>query len=138
MGTILINNVRGNKVTETIEFILEDCCSCGISFFIPQHLKKRLLSTHERFYCPNGHGMSYTAKTDEQLKIEQLERDLERKKSDILDVETQLLDTISEKNKLSRQLKRVHKGVCPCCNRTFKQLSLHMQNKHPTYEPNKQ
>ena len=28
---------------------------------------------------------------------------------------------------------RVAHGVCPCCNRTFKQLARHMKTKHPDY-----
>lgn len=32
---------------------------------------------------------------------------------------------------LSRKMKRVGNGVCPCCNRTFANLARHMKTKHP-------
>lgn len=28
---------------------------------------------------------------------------------------------------------RAANGVCPCCNRTFKQLAAHMSSQHPKY-----
>lgn len=28
---------------------------------------------------------------------------------------------------------RVGRGVCPCCNRTFENLSRHMTSQHPTF-----
>ena len=34
---------------------------------------------------------------------------------------------------LTRVKRRVAAGVCPCCNRTFKQLARHMSAKHPAY-----
>jgi Asp-tRNA(Asn)/Glu-tRNA(Gln) amidotransferase A subunit family amidase len=37
------------------------------------------------------------------------------------------------KNDRDRIRDRVGAGVCPCCNRTFKQLARHMQAKHPDY-----
>ena len=34
------------------------------------------------------------------------------------------------KDKLARKLKRVGRGVCPECNRTFQNLASHMACKH--------
>jgi chemotaxis response regulator CheB len=34
---------------------------------------------------------------------------------------------------LTKTKKRVANGVCPCCNRTFKQLARHMKAKHPEF-----
>ena len=36
-------------------------------------------------------------------------------------------------NKIEKQLKRIHKGVCPCCNRSFTNLKRHMETKHPEH-----
>jgi len=36
---------------------------------------------------------------------------------------------------LSLVKRRVKHGVCPCCNRTFKQLAQHMATKHPGFSP---
>ncbi len=43
MTQVLINKVRGNEVTETINFVMEECCSCGIPFFFPKYYKDQLL-----------------------------------------------------------------------------------------------
>ncbi len=64
-------------------------------------------------------------------EIEALEKEVEWQKKHNETVTEELLGTISEKNKLSRQLKRVNKGVCPCCNRTFVNLANHMKTTHP-------
>lgn len=38
----------------------------------------------------------------------------------------------AEKAAKARLKNRVSNGVCPCCNRTFKDLARHMKSKHPT------
>ena len=41
-------------------------------------------------------------------------------------------DEIAAKGKqLTRLQKRIHAGVCPCCNRTFTNVARHMKTKHP-------
>lgn len=37
------------------------------------------------------------------------------------------------KGQVTKVKNRVSKGVCPCCNRYFKNLHRHMENKHPDY-----
>jgi hypothetical protein len=39
------------------------------------------------------------------------------------------------KGHATRITKRAKAGVCPCCNRTFKQLAAHMASQHPTFTP---
>ena len=38
----------------------------------------------------------------------------------------------AERDRAQRKLKRVAKGVCPECNRTFADLAQHMKCKHGT------
>ena len=40
----------------------------------------------------------------------------------------------AEKGAKTKLKKRVAAGVCPCCNRAFKQLAAHMKNMHPKYK----
>jgi hypothetical protein len=35
---------------------------------------------------------------------------------------------------MTRIKKRVAAGVCPCCNRSFKDLARHMAGQHPDYK----
>jgi len=37
------------------------------------------------------------------------------------------------KGQLTKTKRRVANGVCPCCNRTFADLSAHMHGQHPEY-----
>jgi len=39
----------------------------------------------------------------------------------------------AEKAAKTRIKNRIGNGVCPCCNRTFKDLASHMKCKHPEY-----
>jgi hypothetical protein len=38
---------------------------------------------------------------------------------------------LKAERKTKRIEKRIHAGVCPCCNRTFQNLARHMNTKHP-------
>lgn len=124
--------MRGNTTTEAINFTLETCCACAIPFFMPTYHYKRLLANKgETFYCPNGHPMSYTGLTEAQKLKQELDKLKEEKNKENEELQNRWLDVLGEKNKLEKQLKRVHRGVCPCCNRTFSDLSNHMKVKHP-------
>ena len=37
------------------------------------------------------------------------------------------------KGVVTKTKRRIGKGVCPCCNRTFQDLQRHMAGKHPEY-----
>lgn len=42
---------------------------------------------------------------------------------------------LAAERELKKIQTRVKGGVCPCCNRSFVQLTRHMKTKHPDYEP---
>lgn len=123
---------RGNTTKEVIDFTLENCCACGIPFFMPTYHYKRLLANKgESFYCPNGHSMSYTGKTEAQKLKEQLDQLKKEKELSETEMQDKWLDALSEKQKLEKKLKRLHNGVCPCCNRSFGNLQQHIKKQHP-------
>lgn len=136
LTTMIADVKRGNTTTETISFTLETCCNCGIPFFMPSYHQKVLLANKgQSFYCPNGHSMSYTGKTDAEKLKEQLAQEQSERAKREEELQNKWLDEMSRANKLEKQLKRVHKGVCPCCNRTFENLKRHMETKHPELAP---
>lgn len=55
-----------NTLTRTFEVEFERirCISCDISFYASKYWCKQRRITHNSFYCPNGHGMSF-GKTEE-------------------------------------------------------------------------
>lgn len=110
--------------TQELETIT--CCSCGVEFGVPCYLKKKLLETHKRFYCPNGHEQAFLGETE----AERLKKELEKQKE-----RTRWAEEENKKvtKKLKRTEKRISCGVCPCCNRSFVNLQRHMKTKHKDY-----
>ena len=129
-----------STITFRSELITEDCCNCGMLFAMTNDFRQRRLDDRETFYCPSGHGQSYTGKTEAQRLKDQLAQ--QKRKTEYM--EAQRDKARGEKRTVKRQLsaqkgivtkmkKRSVHGVCPCCSRTFKQLQRHIANKHPEF-----
>jgi len=123
--------------TETLTVVT---CTCGINYAIPQTLETQLLDHRasdpgptKSVYCPLGHSWHYTGKSEATVQRERAEAAERRAKAsrDLLAHEER--SHAATRGHLTRTKKRVAHGVCPCCNRTFQQLSRHMANKHPEY-----
>lgn len=130
--------------TYTGTLVIEDCCTCHITFGITRAMYNWLQSrTDENFYCPNGHPQHYTGKSDEQIaKDEKLRAD--RAENQLRYTREQLAASRdvakaadyrarAYKGQITKARRRVGNGVCPCCQRTFPQLASHMADKHPDY-----
>jgi hypothetical protein len=127
----LLTVERGAEAKEVIDFVLEECCNCGTPFMIPKRLQKQLINNQNTFYCPSGHPQSYCGKTEAQKlkeKLDLLQQESQQNEQKWMD---KYLDEVSVKQKLEKQLKRVHNGVCPCCNRSFQNLKRHIDTMHP-------
>lgn len=121
---------RNLTFTKTITMITEVCCNCGILFGVPSDFQDQLRKTKNLFYCPNGHGQSYT-KSKAEILQEKLDKEISDSQRKYTEISALLNSAVGEKNKLQKELKRVHNGVCPCCNRSFVNLQRHMKTKHP-------
>lgn len=117
----------------TINLVEETCVACGTHYAVDSHLHSQFKSYGSTFYCPNGHGQSYT-----ETEVMRLKRE-----NDNLQKRTQWAETAAEnarrektalKGQLTKTRNRIANGVCPCCHRTFKQLEAHMSNKHPDFK----
>lgn len=116
-------------------YAILDCPSCGVLFGITEELQTRRQKDGKSFYCPNGHSMSYSDTLEKQFRREQektarLTSNLDQVRADRDAVERSRRAT---KGQLTKIRRRVANGVCPCCNRTFDDLTAHMQTKHPDY-----
>lgn len=120
--------MRGNvlRLQHVIEIFTEECCSCGVLFGMTQEFKKERLQDHRNFYCPNGHHQHYTAETDAE-KNARLLREEQARHQRTLQRENEIRIA---KEKAERKLRRVDRGVCPECKRTFPNLARHMACKH--------
>lgn len=111
-------------VTETVITCVNT--DCGISFAVPSWWAKGKRETHAYFYCPNGHSQHFTGETAEEK--------LRRENARLIQRQAMLLD---EKAAAERKAKRLERraagGTCPCCKRTFANMSRHMKHKHPEF-----
>lgn len=123
-------------MNQTIFMTLEkiECAACGILFGISSDFKERRRSDHSGFYCPAGHSNVYKQENEEERlrKIIQIERAAaDQIKATLSDTRKSLN---AQKAQTTRIKNRIANGVCPCCNRSFKNILSHMNTKHPEYK----
>lgn len=127
-------------ITKVLRFEQENCCSCGITFFVPESLQQEALTRKRSFWCPNGHSQSYTTSEADRLRKElaaarQREETVKAQRDEanrLASLQTDLRR--SAEGSLKRFKKRVAAGVCPCCHRTVSQMARHMKTKHPEFK----
>lgn len=128
--------MRGSTTYEHVNFVLEECCTCGVPFFIPYELQRNLIQKKDsaHFYCPNGHKLNYTGPTEAQ----RLRKELEDHKRSCEATKTRLREEIAKREKLETILGRVDrqpitrpsKQPCPHCGKHYRYVKLHIKNKH--------
>jgi len=109
----------------------ETCITCGIVFCMEKHYQQNLLSSRDKgqalpFYCPSGHRMYYTGKSDKE-KLQEAQAELSRVRQQWSEAED------AHEAEVARMRKRSSAGTCPCCNRTFSNMAQHMRHMHPGY-----
>jgi hypothetical protein len=94
------------------------------------------------FFCPYGHPQHFP-QGENEATILRRERDLARQqiaeREDKIKMLDRLLhqergDAMALRKAATKAKKRTAAGTCPCCHRTFRQMALHMANKHPEFE----
>ena len=105
------------------------CWKCGIVFGMPDHFQNKRREDGGTFYCPNGHAATYG-----ETEAEKLRRERDRLKQQMAQKEDEARERLEaeqkERKKVERKLRRVQKGVCPHCTRSFMNLQQHMATKH--------
>lgn len=120
---------EGNQATDTMFFEMV-VCHCGIPFMIPSRMRRALRESKESFYCPSGHGMSYSKSTIE-IEKEKFEKERSELQATIDNQGNRIVEEMVKRQKVEKDLKRLHKGVCTCCNRSFSNLERHIRTQHP-------
>lgn len=125
-----------------------DCPSCHVTYAIPQtfyeaareHNSAANPNNYWAVCCPFGHSWHYTGLNQEQRLKQNLKWEREhaarmaaQRDQARADAHAQKSAKTRFKNQRDRERKRAAAGVCPCCNRTFKQLARHMENQHPHF-----
>jgi len=126
------------RLYTSTEFAQIECCNCHVIFAMTDEMDQHYHTTKKLFYCPNGHGQHYTG-VDREQQLKDRIKGMEARNSALRD---QLDATERSKSALKgvvtrkkNELESVKSGKCPCCNKYFKVLHKHMENRHPTYDP---
>ncbi len=112
--------------------VAETCWSCGMTWAMPWGWARKQSEKGNSFYCPRGCNLTYGESEIEKVQ-QQLASQIESTRFANRRLESEQNSHRATKGHLTRQKKRAAAGVCPCCNRTFNQLSRHMKSKHPNY-----
>jgi uncharacterized protein with PIN domain len=119
------------------------CITCKCEIYLPDELYNAAKRGRGSvaFYCGFGHAQVF-AEGETDLEIMTRERNRLRQRlaerDDAILHQRNLREATERKllatrGVITRIKKRVGHGVCPCCNRTFGDLSRHMKTNHPTY-----
>lgn len=122
-------------------FATIECCLCHTGFAVEQGLYTARKNDRRSFWCPNGHEQHFTGRTAEQEEIARLKRERDAAQAEALrqknarewaESRAKGANIAAGKAKAAqrRLVHRVECGVCPHCQRTFKQLAAHMKAKH--------
>lgn len=130
--------------------VWEVCCNekCGVSFGMEEQYREQKKKDHTLFYCPNGHGQHYTAKTAVEAERDRLAKQLasterclqfarEAEATYRSRTKVQERQISARKGIITRMKRRLVAGRCVCCSRQFKDLETHMHSQHPDFNPEK-
>jgi hypothetical protein len=66
------------------------CGTCGILFGITKSWENGLRSSHQDFYCPNGHKVKYSDPTAREKELQALKDELKTTKEELMRVQKKL------------------------------------------------
>lgn len=122
------------------------CYKCRSDMWIPQALHEAAMAGRGtiEFYCAYGHGQVYAVG---ETEADKLRRERDRLAQQIAQRDDEIAHQLklreaaersvsAMRGQVTRIKNRVGNGVCPCCNRSFSDLTRHMHTKHPEYAIN--
>lgn len=104
-----------------------DCGCCGGTYAINERYRAKQAEEGGSWHCPYCQvSWGYAGGENARLR-----KEVAAEKARHQETLSRLNQAEAEKARVERKLKRVGRGVCPCCNRTFPNLARHMATKHP-------
>lgn len=119
--------------TESVTLTTIDCGECGGTYAINERYRRQRAETGGLWNCPYckvGWGYCESALNKSKKELERTIKDLEQTQFQLRASKCELLNEQANREKVEKKLTRVKKGMCPCCNRFFTNLSRHMATKH--------
>lgn len=130
MGAVLIGKQRGDTFAGYNDLEVT-VCTCGVLFAMPKKLLDERRYDGANFYCPHGHSLSFDG--DQKRLKRQLENERDRAARLSANLDQSEASRRAYKGQATKLKKRASAGVCPCCQRSFKELKRHMETKHPDF-----
>jgi hypothetical protein len=119
---------------EGMEMKVLDCGNCGVKHAIPAVMYDNCVEEGGYWHCPNGHSRGFKegkrAREAVQRERDRLKQENARLEEEAQKAERARLRAVGD---LKRHKIRASNGTCPCCNRTFANMTKHMKTKHPDY-----
>jgi flagellar motility protein MotE (MotC chaperone) len=84
-----------------------ECCNCGVIFGASPTLDNNWRETKKTFYCPNGHGQSYSKSTAQRLQeqLDQKNAIIAQKNREIATLETKIKKPVKKVTKRKKATK---------------------------------
>lgn len=118
------------------------CYRCKSEMWLPTSLYESAKhSDHITFYCPYGHPQVFAKGETEADKFRRERDQYAQRVAEWQDEATRQRglkeaaerQAAASRGQVTKLRNRAGAGVCPCCNRSFRQMALHMKNKHPGF-----
>lgn len=107
-------------------------CWCGIHHAVPESLRNEQQRQHDdgkqvrSIYCPLGHTHVPVGESEVERVRRERDRARDYRARETARAEQAEAKARAHKGHATRLRKRAKAGVCPACNRSFKQLREHM------------
>lgn len=120
------------------------CYKCATPIVMHEQTLIDLKESHREFFCVWGHPQVFSKDRGIAGRLADAERERDRLKQNKVYLEERLQSANQRadhsersarayKGVATKMKKRAVAGVCPCCNRHFRELERHMASKHPDY-----
>ena len=130
-----------HKINVEVSLTEINCGCCGGTYAINERYRKQKYEEGGGWNCPycraNWGFFSDNENKRLRKKLEQEEKrrkwaeeNAQRARESADESERR---RVAQKAATTRLRNRAKAGLCPCCNRHFKQLAAHMKNKHPEF-----
>jgi hypothetical protein len=141
-GKVLYRVQQGHTYASDADLTVMCCPVCGVNYAIPQTMQAAARSAGERkitWFCPNGHDLGYNGPSEVEKERDRVTSELQyqRDRSGRLaaEVDQTKAKLRAQKGATTKAKRRHAAGLCPCCNRTFQQITRHMATQHPDFDP---
>lgn len=130
-----------NRNVDGTNYIFSECIVCGITYSIPATLWNRQRTSGGYHHCPNGHSQGWNQQETVEAQLRR-ERDIARQQiARVEDEAREARERAIKAEEMARKAeratqrlkKRTAAGTCPCCQRTFQNMSVHMRKQHPDF-----